>query len=557
MLFSGKSLLVIFLPALVLFSSCGRNKSDKKIAAKEMDEHVEEAISAMLGKANPAKLNLDDSTRLSALNAVKYCYAAHDEKPIWSHNKRWLPMADALVHYLDTCAWDGLFADDYQAALVKGLKLQLDRDSLAQTKPEKWARADILLTNACLHLFQDLKQGRLQPDSLAWLNKKLQFENFFKPMLDSLKAGKTFAALAASLQPATKYYVAIRQGIKPFVAKMDRRPYTYLQYPFRDSLAFVNALVKRLAEGGIVSDGPKPDSAQLGSLISRFQKEHALKVTGKLSVELVREMNNTDLEKFKRIAITMDKYKLMPGNLPDKYIWVNLPAYTLQLWEKDSLVVESKVIIGKPATPTPDISSQISDLVIYPTWTVPTSIIQKEILPGLKRNSDYLRKKGLDLFDYKGNPVDPHAVNWSKYNKGIPYMVRQGSGDNNALGVIKFNFKNPYAVYLHDTNQRYLFANKNRSMSHGCVRVQEWDKLATYIIRNDSTLSHLPEAQRLSADSIKSWIAEKQRHTVPVKERIPLYITYFGCSGEQGNIRFYDDVYSRDKALREKYFASK
>lgn len=94
-------------------------------------------------------------------------------------------------------------------------------------------------------------------------------------------------------------------------------------------------------------------------------------------------------------------------------------------------------------------------------------------------------------------------------------------------------------------------------MSHGCVRVQEWDKLATYIIRNDSTLSHLPEAQRLSADSIKSWIAEKQRHTVPVKERIPLYITYFGCSGEQGNIRFYDDVYSRDKALREKYFASK
>ena len=178
------------------------------------------------------------------------------------------------------------------------------------------------------------------------------------------------------------------------------------------------------------------------------------------------------------------------------------------------------------------------------------------MLPALKRNAGYLARKGLNLYNFKGEKIDPSTVNWARYTKGIPYKIQQGSGDDNALGVIKFNFQNPFAVYLHDTNQRYLFKNSMRSLSHGCVRVQEWEKLAFYIVRNDST-TLLPDTLKYNTDSITSWIANKEKHRVAVKFQIPLFIRYFSCEGMQGVIKFYDDIYGDDKRLKEKYFARK
>ena len=147
-------------------------------------------------------------------------------------------------------------------------------------------------------------------------------------------------------------------------------------------------------------------------------------------------------------------------------------------------------------------------------------------------------------------------MDWSKYNKGIPYKVVQGSGDENALGILKFNFPNKYAVYLHDTNQRYLFSRAMRSLSHGCVRVQEWEELAYYIIRYDYKDKFTEEAFA-AEDSIATWLERKEKHTIPVRKRLPLYIRYFTCEGENGKLLFYDDIYGYDKALREKIFAGK
>src|SRR5258705_13343903 len=110
----------------------------------------------------------------------------------------------------------------------------------------------------------------------------------------------------------------------------------------------------------------------------------------------------------------------------------------------------------------------------------------KVILPSLKKYHGYLAEKGYSLLDEKNEEVDPYFIDWSKYKTGIPYKVVQGSGDDNALGILKFNFPNKYSVYLHDTNQRYYFSRQFRSLSHGCVRVQEWQKLSQFILNNDS-----------------------------------------------------------------------
>jgi murein L,D-transpeptidase YcbB/YkuD len=309
--------------------------------------------------------------------------------------------------------------------------------------------------------------------------------------------------------------------------------------------------------GCIQQDTNLPDSLQLNTAIKKYQNKKGLKADGKISSSLVRVMNLSDAEKFKRIAINLDRYKQLPSIMPEKYIWVNLPGYYLNVWDNDSVVIESKIICGKPATRTPLLYSVISNMVTYPTWTVPTSIIAKQYLPKLKADPQYLTRIGLHLVDSKGETVDPETVNWSKYTKGIPYKVMQGSGDDNALGIMKFNFNNPYSVYLHDTNQRYLFKNASRALSHGCVRVEKWKELAFYITRNDSMNVKQGDTMRYNTDSIKNWLANKERRWIGVKNGIPLFIAYFSCEGKGEKIKFYDDIYGEDKMIREKYFSNK
>ena len=241
--------------------------------------------------------------------------------------------------------------------------------------------------------------------------------------------------------------------------------------------------------------------------------------------------------------------------MPAKYIWVNVSSYYLEMVDRDSVKFSSKVICGKPKTRTPLLTSIITELITYPQWVPPPSIVAKEILPAVKKNPGYLARKGFSLVDSKGNEVDPYTVDWSKYSKGIPYRVVQGSGDANALGIMKFVFSNKYSVYLHDTNQRYLFANAMRSLSHGCVRVQEWEKLTYYLLRNDSLNAGGKAYTKI--DSVKNWLQQKQKKTIALRNKMPVFLRNFTCEGRDGKIIFFDDVYAEDKYLREKYFASK
>lgn len=548
---------IFLLAFMIVFAGCGNKKDDEKnIPPAEMDDHVQAKIEALL-KASAGKETLDDSTILSFSPVVNYYYSNNGFKPVWSSKEKWQPHADTLLQYIATSERDGLFPESYQYSALQFIMQTIQKDSVKRKEVNIWARADVLMTNAFFHILQDLKQGRIIPDSAAWKNDAGQQQKFFAASLKKVQAGESISNILNTVQPTLKYYQALKKNIPSFLDSMDRKNYTYVNYPGKDSLSLLKNVLKRLGESGYSIATAKPDSVMLNDLISRYQKAKGLKQTGKISAALAGVLNNTDKEKFKRIAITLDRYKQLPATLPEKYIWVNLPAYNLKVWDNDSIAMESKVIVGKPGTPTPLINSEISDLVIYPTWTVPTSIIAKEILPGLKRNPGYLARKGLGLYNSKGEPVNPHSINWAKYSKGIPYMVRQGSGDNNALGVIKFNFANPYAVYLHDTNQRYLFKNKERSLSHGCVRVQDWEKLAFYIVRNDSLSSALPDSMKLKTDSIATWISRKEKHTMVIKKKLPVFIRYFGCEGDNGSIKFYDDIYGEDKKLRDKYFAQK
>ncbi len=558
--------ITVIILCLFIISCNGSDASKDRQIVKDpehMDKKAAENIRTALEFAIKNKGKIDDSIRLNLSDIVSNFYGSTDYQPVWSSKEKWQPLADSLYKLIANAELEGLFPKDYHFKNLTSLKNKLDSDSLKRMDAALWTSADLMFTDAFMHLIKDLKQGRLQPDSITINKDSVTGNDFFIKNLNSLIEKKQFNALINSVQPVHKGYWDLKTGIKRFLDSMDRRTYTYVTYPYKkgdtkDSLFFIKIFQKRLNESGAITFINKlPDSLQLNEAIKKYQKQKGVKADGKISASLIKLINTSDVERFKRIAITLDRYKQLPEKMPEKYIWVNLPGYYLWVIDSDTIALESKVICGKPDTRTPLLNSAITDMVTYPTWTVPTSIIAKQYLPKLKNNPGYLAKIGLKLVNGKGETIDGYSVNWSKYTKGIPFKVMQGSGDDNALGVFKFNFNNPYAVYLHDTNQRYLFKNASRALSHGCVRVQEWEKLAFYIVRNDSVNNHTAETLKYNTDSIKNWIANKERHRIDVKNKIPIYIRYFSCEGKDGKIKFYDDIYGEDKVLREKYFADK
>ncbi len=547
--------------------SCGgghTKKEDVVADPQAMDKSIAENISSFLEAVTGSKGKIEDSVYLSMPERVDAFYRQRDHRPVWSSVEKWQPLADTLYRFIEEAELQGLFPEDYHFSRLRALKTKLDMDSISRMDAVLWTKADLLFTDGLMQVIKDLKLGRLKKDSVSLNKDSVLQDAFYSNAIKNIIEKKQFSQVLDALQPDNPGYWELKKGIRSFLDSMDRRSFTHVPYPFKrgdakDSVFFIKLLQKRLAESNCIGFTDKmPDSLQLATAIRRYQEQKGLTADGKYGRILISTLNNNDVERFKRIAITLDRYKQLPRNMPDKYIWVNLPGYYLWLMQGDTVVFESKVICGKPETRTPLLNAEISDMVTYPTWTVPTSIIVKQYLPRLKKNPNYLTKIGLHLLDKNGDVVDPNTVEWAKYSKGIPYKVMQGSGDDNSLGVIKFNFNNKYAVYLHDTNQRYLFKNPSRAYSHGCVRVQEWQKLAYYIAGNDSLQTVAKrEPVKYTADSIKNWIANKERRKVDVKNHIPLFIRYFTCEGKGGKIKFYEDIYGEDKLLMEKYFAKK
>ncbi len=500
----------------------------------------------------------DTSMLLNQTGITALIYKKNNYEPAWCKQEAWLPAGDSLFNFIESSRLWGLFPEDYHVTSLKEIRQRFLADSLTKGDRKNaalWAKADVMLTDAFARIIKDVKLGRLPQDSITLRKDSVLSDEFYLEQFDALPQ-KGLMAVIQSLEPRQRGYQLLKEGIQQFLDSADYKEYTIVPPPGKDPVQFNRALQKRLYEGGfIATDSVRADSVQLAAAIKKFQQKKGITVDGRAGEGTLRMLNVNDREKFIRIAISMDKYKMLPEKMPARYIWVNTSSNYLQVVEKDSVKFSSKVICGKPKTRTPLLTSNITELITYPQWVPPSSIITKEILPAVKKNPGYLARKGFSLVDSKGNEVDPYSVDWSKYNKSIPYRVVQGSGDANALGIMKFVFSNKYSVYLHDTNQRYLFGSPMRSLSHGCVRVQEWEKLTYYLLRNDSM--NAGDKGYTKIDSVKSWLQKKQKKSITLRSKMPVFLRYFTCEGQNGKLVFFDDVYAEDKRLREQYFASK
>jgi murein L,D-transpeptidase YcbB/YkuD len=238
----------------------------------------------------------------------------------------------------------------------------------------------------------------------------------------------------------------------------------------------------------------------------------------------------------------MERWRWEREAWTDRYILINIPSYSITVVNNGEVVLRSRAIVGKPDTPTPVLSSALECITVYPTWTVPRSIAIEEILPKIQSDSSYLSRQRFDVLATGGRIVDASGIDWKKYNRNnLEFSFRQRAGTNNTLGVLRFKFDNPYAVYLHDTNARYLFSREFRALSHGCIRIENPVQLAYYLAGSDSTGALKEELD----DYLERGISSE----VMLSHPMPIYIRYFTATQDGDNISFHPDVYKQDERL--------
>jgi L,D-transpeptidase YcbB len=509
----------------------------------KLDASVSDNISNIVNYAKDNEGHLANNPPLFRENALDSFYLQHQYQPQWSHAGKETTQADSLLAVIRDAGYEGLDPVNFRALRADSLLNGLTVDSTEKRDAAGWARLDVWLTDAFMKLAVQLHYGVLPKDSIS-LRKDSTFSNIFLiHLLDSTLQNNAVKQTVDSLQPHYPQYWLLKSALKQFRQQFAGREWDTLPVDYTDTASFQQLLAKRLLEGDELDSSGMNDDRKIKAAVKIFQEDHNLYPDGVAGKNTITALNVSKAYRIKQIAVNLERWREFPDSLPTEYILVNIPGYELQLWDRDTLRIDSKVIVGAPKTRTPLLNSHLGNFVIYPYWRVPFSIIVKEILPKLKRgDTGYLRKENFEVIDRHNNAVNPATINWKRYNKYyFPFVLQQSEGLDNSLGILKFNFYNKYSVYLHDTNARYLFGNTYRALSHGCVRVQEWQKMLYYLIKDD-TAQHLP-------DSVKVWLTIQQKRQVSFTNRVPVYFRYFTCMVKKDRLYFYDDIYGEDKTM--------
>jgi murein L,D-transpeptidase YcbB/YkuD len=309
-----------------------------------------------------------------------------------------------------------------------------------------------------------------------------------------------------------------------------------------DAGARVAALRMRLAREGYLPASPSEGEAArfdpaLDRAVREFQRRHGLEVDAVVGRETLAALNVPAAARVAQIELNLARLRALPARLGDPYVAVNLAAQDLQLVEDGTSPLVSKVIVGKPSTPTPVLSSEFAKVIFNPPWNVPASIAVNEILPELQRDQAYLLKENMIVV---GRPSDPRglAIDWSSPSATqFATRLRQLPGADNALGRIKFEFPSPYAVYLHDTPARRLFERARRTFSHGCMRMERPRELAAYLLRD----------QGWGSAEIETAIAEGRTREASLQRPVALWVLYLTAFAQaDGAVHFREDVYGLD-----------
>ena len=275
------------------------------------------------------------------------------------------------------------------------------------------------------------------------------------------------------------------------------------------------ALAARLAAEGYAPSGATPPAVR--AALKDFQAANGMDPDGKLDEKTLSMLNIPAAERARQIAANMERWRWLPRALGPRYVMVNVAGASLALVEDGTAPITSRVVVGAPDKPTPILATEAVAVTLNPVWHLPKSIIKNEIEPKLDKDSDYLESKDMERTD------DGDII--------------QRPGPQNALGTVKFEMPNGFDVYMHDTPSKKAFWSDDRTLSHGCVRVERINDLAAHVLG-------------LSEDELKEKIASGETTRQPIKPAVPVYIQYWtAVPGDGTRFGFRPDVYQRDARM--------
>jgi murein L,D-transpeptidase YcbB/YkuD len=410
------------------------------------------------------------------------------------------------------------------------------------------AERDLLATDAFARLSHDKRLGRVEPYGPAsdgdaeWV--------FGGPdavaNLTRVVASRRVREALADLRPRHFVYVGLLRAL----AELRRiegdggwgavPPGPTLA---RDSVDLrVISLRRRLVLSGDLRRDADPLSVRYDSVLEAavraFQHRHGLNEDGAVGSATLAALNVPVERRIEQVRVNLERARWVAHEFPDTFVTVNVAGARVYLLHGDTVVFETRAIVGTNFSRTPVFTAAMLYVDLNPTWTVPPGIVQ-EVLDAVRHDPGYLKGQGMRVLDPSGYEVDPAAIDFSRYTAAdFPYLFRQDAGPANALGRIKLMLPNPYSVYLHDTPTRGLFAKEVRLFSHGCVRIEDAVGLAELV---------LGDTARWNRATLQEAIDTGITRTIRLARPVPVFVLYWTAAVDlDGTLHFYRDVYDRD-----------
>jgi L,D-transpeptidase YcbB len=450
---------------------------------------------------------------------------------------------EAVLHALRTAVDDGLDPADYHTKAIH---------ELLGSPPsvQRSTRLDVLRVDGFLRLAYDLRFGRIDEPTLtvrrlgsSSLGARAQLVE-----IESLLTGSGSPAVAlASLRPTHFVY----RGLVDALASLRRVEDAggWLTLPPGPGLreGMIDSGVPRLrarlsAEGYVVGTPAPEDVARFDSTLTAavrlFQHRHGLNEDGVVGRATLAELNVPVESRIVQLRVNLERARWATRNLPHTFVAVNVAGAKLYFVRNDSVVFETRVVVGRTYTRTPLFNAPMQYIDLNPSWSVPRSIVP-EVIAAARRDPEYLQRNGFHVSDVNGRAVPLHSI---KNSGAAAYTFVQSPGSDNALGHIKLVFPNRYNVYLHDTPSHQLFERDDRTFSHGCIRVQEPVALAALV---------LDDSLRWSRAALEAAIERGRRDRIPLRVPVRVAILYWTASADlHGELHYYRDPYGRDSGLR-------
>lgn len=551
---NNPAFLLVTIAALTL-ASCGEKANDQGETLvsdpEKINELVNEQLATQLTSVDTSKTWRIGSDSITAVPQVLEFYSTITNKQAWFERGKLTANGDSMMTLIRDAEYFGLIPDDYHSALIDSFILTAYDSAEASYNVNKIAKADILISDAFFAMTVHAFVGRLEYDSAAtrvWKIAKL--DTNLVPFLTEARKTSQIRKTIEAFEPQRLEYQSVKRYMNEYRIAMNGITWEHLPDRKTDSLGFFTAVDQRLKQ---MQDWDTTlagsDSLKRASALKKFQKRYYLEQDGKIGRNTLLALNMTPEDWSRQMAMNLERWRYEPAKFEKRHMIVNLPAYKMTVWEEDTIVMESRIVCGAVKTQTPQLDSKMYQIVLYPYWTVPYSIAWKEILPQVKRDTAYLRKNRYEVLDRNKQVVDPNTINWKKYGKGnLPYQFRQKTGDDNALGVMKFEFHNPFAVYMHDTNAKRYFKTETRAYSHGCMRLEKYMDLAYFLLRDDSV--------KYPKDTFDIWVKQDTQRKINLRKPLPIHVRYYTCVVDtDGVVELHTDVYLRDERMIKAIYA--